>query len=78
MLNNRNLNCRYGWGFGNDFVVFHNRGRNVCYFKEEAINRYLLFLVRDKLRTVGLQPCFFVVKPKLDFLTFDKIIVLSE
>ena len=50
----------------------------VGYFKEEAINRYLLFLVRDKLRTVGLQPCFFVVKPKLDFLTFDKIIVLSE
>lgn len=83
MLNNRNLNCRNGWGFGNDFVVFHNRVRNVSYFKEETIRRYLLFLVSDKIENTvvsffGFQPCFFVVKPKLDLLTFDTSFVLSE
>ena len=83
MLNNRDLNCRNVGGFGNDFVVFHNRVRNVSYFKEETIRRYFLFLVRDKIENTvvslfGFKPCFFVVKPKLDFLTFDKIFVLPE
>ena len=83
MLNNRDLNSRYAGGFGNDFVVFHNRVRNISYFKEETVRRYFLFLVRDKIENTvvsfsGFKPCFFVVKPKLDFLTFDTIFVLSE